>query len=369
MQRVNPVLPNLMAEAKPEAPAVDIVLNADQKDTDEFTEYRKSFYFNLPPPDLQEKLFGYLDYKCATSLRPLSLFPAILNQKLVHEVVLTVQQGDMAQTKALIQQNPALSSFKGTAMDYSGRTIRDVTPFQAALCALDIEMCDMLRRYMAPCEVLRQYQEVFPEGHEKYFASQASFDFNFLIGVIAQSSNAEIVAALANQEADLRLCQALNRFRVAFTKRSQEEKVFNPEHLIKVLQLFGNFSQWSRNQLDLFWRQVVGYVQRFLPANITQDVAQGLFQRVVLKEKARRSFNFRLGGGSILNLDFNTHAVLGFYWAAAGGRSYENVPRGDGVSMERLWFGRLMLNKSSSLVALRDQYQSAPSSVAVNSVK
>lgn len=138
-------------------------------------------------------------------------------------------------------------------------------------------MCEMLKKYMNPEEATRQYHEVFPEGHEKYFASQTPFDFGVLLDVITQSSEAELEAALAKQRNDSRLCQTLNQFRVAFTERSQQEKVFNSQHLIKALQLHEeNFHRWNWNQRDLFWRQVIGYVQRFLPANIAQDVPRGL---------------------------------------------------------------------------------------------
>lgn len=42
--------------------------------------------------------------------------------------------------------------------------------------------------------------------------------------------------------------------------------------------------------------------QRFLPANIAMDFAQGLCARVENKEKSNRSFNFTYGGGSIFPL-------------------------------------------------------------------
>jgi hypothetical protein len=90
---------------------------------------------------------------------------------------------------------------------------------------------------------------------------------------------------------------------VAFTKRSNQEAVFNPQHLIKAFELYDEkYNNWSENQQDLFWRQVIGYVQRFLSANIAMDFAQGLYARVENKEKSNRSFNFTYGGGSIFPL-------------------------------------------------------------------
>lgn len=313
MQRVNSGLANLMAEAKADTQRLDIALNVDQKDAEEF---RKTLFLNFLHPDIQEKLVEYLDLKYAGYLSQLSVFATTLDRKLAHQIVLTVQQGNLTQTEDFIKERPQFSSAKGTAMDYSRRTISNVTPFQAALCALDKEMCEMLKKYMNPEEATRQYHEVFPEGHEKYFASQTPFDFGVLLEVITQSSEAELEAALAKQQNDSRLCQTLNQFRVAFTDRSQQEKVFNPQHLIKVLQLHEeNFDRWNWNQRDLFWRQVIGYVQRFLPANIAQDVAEGLYYLVINNQNSRRSFNFTCGGGSMFPLDFNSHSGLGFDYA------------------------------------------------------
>lgn len=241
-------------------------------------------------------------------------------QELVNPIVLAVVQGDLNQTEALILKKPLLSSIKGTAIDYSGRTGSDITPFQAALCAWDDDMYEMLAKHMAPEEVTRQYEEIFPEGHEKYFADQTPFDFSKIIHVITQGSAEDVQAALNKQQDGSLLGQTLNQFRADFTTLSYQEKVFNPKHLMEALELYDRqFDHWDWPKRDLFWRQVIGYTQRFLPANIAMDFAQGLYYRVAKKEKSRRSFNFRFGGGSIYPLTFDSLSGLGFDYAAWGG--------------------------------------------------
>jgi hypothetical protein len=108
--------------------------------------------------------------------------------------------------------------------------------------------------------------------------------------VITQSNNADVKTQLYRQQNDSLLCQTFNQFRDDFTLRSQQETVFNPKHLLKAFDIYNeNFEHWDWNRRDVFWREMIGYVQRFLPANLAQDVAQELYYRVEEKEKSRRS--------------------------------------------------------------------------------
>lgn len=241
-----------------------------------------------------------------------------LGQALVNPIMLAVVQADLNQTEALIKaRSPLLLSVKGKAVDYSGRTITDLTPFQAALCAWDDEMCALFKQYMSDEEIIRQYKEIFPQGHEKMYEAQTPFDFSTLVNVITQSNDVDVQAQLNLQQNDSLLCQTFNQFRDDFTLRSQQETVFNPKHLLKAFEIYNeNFEHWNSNKRDLFWRQVISYVQRFLPANLAQDVAQGLYYRVEEKEKSKRSFNFRFGGGAIFPLAFDSFSGLGFNYSS-----------------------------------------------------
>lgn len=160
---------------------------------------------------------GTSEYPDARISKPLLLKK--LNE-LVSPIVLAVVHGDLPKSEALIQQNPMLSSAKGEAIDYSNRTIRDVTSFQAALCAWDEEMCEMLMKYMDPEEITRQYNEIFPQGVEAHRASQTPFDFSVLVDVISQSTDLDLQASLNKQQNDTLLCQTLNQFRIDFTNHS-----------------------------------------------------------------------------------------------------------------------------------------------------
>lgn len=232
-------------------------------------------------------------------------------------LIQAVVQGDISQAKKLIEQNPTLVSLKGDAIDYSHRTIQDVTPFQAALCAWDEEMCKMLMEYMQPEEIILEYNQIFPQGVETHCASQKPFNFSEIFNVISQSSDADVQAALSKEQNETTLCKALNQFRVEFTNLSCQEKIFNPQHLImaynKYIEFYDDrFDRSLQNKRALFWKQVVGFVQRFLPANIAQDVAQGIYHLVREKKAALRSFKFRTDPGDIFPLTFDSHSGLGF---------------------------------------------------------
>jgi hypothetical protein len=250
-------------------------------------------------------------------------------------LVQAIAYGDLKKSEELLQAHPdllkPLLTEKVTVQDYSRRKVKQKTAFQAALCAMDDELCAMLAQYMSQEEMQKQYQDIFPTGHKSYYATQTPFDFNQIVDAICRSNDADIQKALSLELPNrTELWDNLVQFRANFTQHSCQEAVFNPQHLIKAFELYdSNFNQWSWNQRDLFWRQVVGYVQRFLPANIAMDVAQGLYYRVEEKEPARRSFNFRSGGGAIYPLVAASFEGLGFeYCVVVPGRSGARAARG-----------------------------------------
>ena len=331
--------PGLQAAAKMALPALVFSVDQDEvtwlkKRNAALEQQRKAaagllkrYFFSLLPKDVQEKL---VDYGAERPLVHLSLFQQALELKVAtNEAVLAVLQGDLPKAEVLAQQRPALLTRKGTASDYSRRTFGNITPFQAALCAWDNETCDMLKNYMLPEEVKRQYTEIFPNGHAAHCAAQKPYDFSALVDAITHSPEEDIKAALNKQENNTSLCQIVNEFRVNFTALSQQEIIFNPQHFIKACEIYNErYNGWNWDQRDLFWRQVIGYVQRFLPANLAQDAAQGLYFRMGEGEPAKRSLKFRKGGGALFPLDFKTHSGLGFDYACGSGG--EALGRGQG---------------------------------------
>jgi hypothetical protein len=184
---------------------------------------------------------------------------------------------------------------------------------------MDDELCAMLAQYMTKEDMAKQYEDIFPKGHDAYVKEQTPFDFSHIVKAISSSNKEDLEQAL-NLELpnNTELWKALEQFRVDFTSLSSKEQVFNPQHLIKAFELYVKYyDNWRDNQQDLFWRQVIGYVQRFLPANIAMDFAQGLYERLENKEKSKRSFNFTYGGGAIFPLAHDSLSDLGYEYAVA----------------------------------------------------
>lgn len=268
---------------------------------------------------------------------------------LAMQLVQLIVYGDLTKSEALLKANPSLLKTllteKVTVIDYSRRKVKQKTAFQAALCAMDDELCAMLAHYMPKEEMVRQYQEIFPEGHETYSQKQTPFDFSQIVATISQSGDADVQKALSLELPNTTLLwRNLEQFRADITSRSSQEAVFNPQHLLKAFELYDSeFNRWSWNQRDLFWRQVIGFVQRFLPANSAMDCAQGLYNRVEAKEKSKRSFNFTFGRGAIFPPSFDSFSGLGYEFAAGGVGGVRLV------AGARLLFSNLMSSKNNDL--------------------
>lgn len=277
------------------------------------------------------------------------------------QLVQYIVYGNLKKSEDILKANPlslrTLLTEIVTVKDYSRRKVKQ-TAFQAALCAMDDELCEMLANYLTKEEMNSQYRVIFPAGHEAYYSAQTAFDFSQIVNTISDSIPADVDKALSLElPNNTALWAALEQFRVDFTTRSKQEAVFNPQHLIKAFKLYDEkYGNWTSNQRDLFWRQVIGYVQRFLPANIAMDFAQGLYARVEMKEKSQRSFHFRYDGGRAifpLSLD-SSLAGLGYDYAAAGYAMSQGALGWwerwqDGRVAEAVAFSNLVSSKNSNL--------------------
>ena len=160
-----------------------------------------------------------------------------------------------------------------------------------------------------------------------------------LIDKIAAVSDTEIQTVLNNPTIDSLLSNLLKQFRSNFEKLSHEEIIFNPQHLLKIFNLYDEFydrvertdPNWKKR--ELFWCHLVGFVQRYLPANIAQVFANpGLYDVVEEKKKNSRVFDFKYGGGSIFPLSFDSNSGLGYKFALGGVRAGDRGLVGGGAS-------------------------------------
>ncbi len=68
-------------------------------------------------------------------------------------------------------------------------------------------MCAVLKQYMSDEEIIRQYKEIFPEGHEKSDEAQTPFGFSTLVDVITKSNDVDVQAQFNWKQNDSLLCQ------------------------------------------------------------------------------------------------------------------------------------------------------------------
>lgn len=285
-------------------------------------------------------------------------------EPLAIQLVQSIVYGNLNEAENLLKANLQLLSTllteKVTVKDYSRRKVKQ-TAFGAALCAMDDELCEMLANYMTKEEMDSQYQVIFPEGHEAHYKAQTAFNFRQIVKAISDSNNADVKKALSLElPNDTPLWVALEQFRADFTKRSQQDVVFNLKHLTKAFEFYyEKYDYWTSRKQDLFWRQVIGYVQRFLPANIAMDFAQGLYARAIDKEKSNRSFNFKRGGGAIFPLEVDSSlSGLGYNYASEDDKRIESLqldPRVSGWCRPYLYLAKLMSNKTAILGELCGQ--------------
>jgi hypothetical protein len=212
-----------------------------------------------------------------------------------------------------------------------------MTFLQASAAAGDIEMCQMLKRYFDHIPngqqgFANQLDELFPEGVDVHETEQQRNTFNFdaILAAILAASTADLDAALNKQDNGSALCCALEEFRRQFTEIAHSKKIFNPQHLLRAFEVYSALLGQCRHddsdgdfkKRDLFWRQIIGYTQRFMPACYAQAFAQGLYYLVKVDqgdswrpEAFKRDLKLRCHDFSYFPLPPNSRSGLGFDFA------------------------------------------------------
>ncbi|EKD70596.1 MAG: hypothetical protein ACD_46C00484G0014 [uncultured bacterium] len=154
---------------------------------------------------------------------------------------------------------------------------------------------------------MKQYNEQFPNGVKD---APCDFDFSPLVAAITNDM-------VANHQPNAKTEEELKKFRDYFTPKATDVKIygkhFNMQNLIKAFEIYNNnYTSWSGDQLSLFWRQVIGYLQRLVPACYAQAFCQGLYHVVEEKKPLERSF--KLDNAVYYPLDRDPKFQLGKYF-------------------------------------------------------
>jgi len=256
-----------------------------------------------------------------------------------------VVQGNEDWAREILKANPELIRDKSaTVRDLTGKLITGLTPLQAAICAGDDKMIRMMEEvlqqqgYDSKAEIARQFAEIFPEGIDAVETAQKDAADKFKKSTLQNLLNA-INAATPEQvqfeletpgrelnQPDDYLNTILHKFRRWFTATSYQEqeaeqkRIFNPLYLAEAFEFYvANFDKFKNLECrDLYWRQVIGYIQRHVPACLWQAFVRGIYD--IVQEGALLTRTFRLwhnhnvemraGDGDLNNLGFKWGVVV-----------------------------------------------------------
>lgn len=301
----------------------------------------------------------------------------------------------------LLEVKPKLFLDKDAIVtDLSGKKIAGLTSLQAALCAGDMALVHMIIEVLykkqregvldlsieeLQNEIRRQILEIYPNGvgavEEIQYAQAEEFTkelekiFKAINNVSPDyiSSELDCPGRLLNTPAHEPSINARQRAVIAFSfnkmfhefresvDKISQERIFNPFLLLLAFMFYDrNFNEFNRekahNRRALFWRQIIGYMQRHLPANYWQEFARGIHYS---DEKLSRSFEFKNEKNRYMRAfenDIKAGSGLGYKFAARGdGKGF-----GDGGAMSvelatsagSARYAKFLENKSIKIVEL-----------------
>jgi hypothetical protein len=243
---------------------------------------------------------------------------------------------------------------KATATDYSGHQFTELSPLQAAFLRHDPQMARILLKHIDlknPREATACAAQLTAIGPIPTYNSlpECDYDFEQLATAISISTNADRAATLASdwrKETYTPVCAldgTLNAFRVHFDAAkfnnialvTPQARImhywFNPKPLIKALEVYAvHLDAWSADECRVFWRLVLGYLKRHLPASYAQAICDGLAS--IVEKKLALSWGlaanaihyYPLGPGTpgdFLGFDFSWRS----YWAGATAAADDGV--------------------------------------------
>ena len=256
------------------------------------------------------------------------------------------------------------------------RRVKGLSPFRAALGAGDEGIYKDMATYfdkvvdiegnpIGHTRAAQQFNEQFPDGFDY---PPCTYDFSVLATAITadqvlhQDHNPTVVKNPSESTKAL-LAQFRNDFLPKEAVTSGHH--FNLNHLLKAFEVYNaHWHQWNGNQCSLFWCQVIGYLERLVPAVDAQAFCQGLYYFLEQKQPAARGFKveswdtspeapyFPLPSGSS-GLGFDSGIYIA--WAGAGGRAGRIEERG-----ARHYLKKYVEQKHQILSALSNTWNSHP---------
>jgi hypothetical protein len=231
------------------------------------------------------------------------------------QLLLHVLQGDAANAEKMFTINPELLFIEATASEYAagideaGNAVHRIvraSPYRAALGAGDKDLLTKMEVHFDKVgnfgtthnpqsktgwEMAKvQFYEQFPNGIVDYPESAYYAKFNALAAAITadlvlRQTQDYIPAIVKNPSETTKslLVQLRNDFLPKEAVTSGHH--FNLNHLLKAFEVYNaHWDKWNWNQRSLFWCQVIGYVERLVPAVDAQAFCMGLYYLLEQKQ-------------------------------------------------------------------------------------
>ena len=249
-----------------------------------------------------------------------------------------VVYGNPHEVENRIKVNRSLLFYSGTVEDYSGRTIEG-TALRMALGAEDVSrlehkgegMAEMIESYLVQLpngkqEIIKQKKKQFDKNYLATEEKNAQEDLEALhqiVNAIEHAGPGHIIEnakqeLIISPELDLELKKFRKYLDIKLHHVVSTGKHFNTQILVAALDLYNKkyeiFGGYNSNKNNLFFRQVIGYIQRFLPACVAQAFCQSLYLVEESNKPLKRKLTF-LNGPAYYPLDSNPLLRLGYNFA------------------------------------------------------
>lgn len=279
------------------------------------------------PPELLLLLFTFLDTKAraAVSKTCFDLYVASKEPrdkeaaKQLLKYILQPTAENVENAVKMFTNLPRLLFIEATApayaagIDETGNAVCQIikaSPYRAVLGAGDEDLLNRMKAHFDKVqnfgatadnpqgktgwEVAReQFYQQFPNGIVAY--PESIYDFNVLAAaithdpILAHNEYNPAIVKNPSEATKALLVQFRNDFLPKEVVTSGHH--FNLNHLLKAFEVYNaHWEQWNWNQRSLFWCQVIGYVERLVPAVDAQAFCQGLYYLLEQKQPLQRGF-------------------------------------------------------------------------------
>src|SRR3990167_2321876 len=284
-----------------------------------------------------------------------------------------VVRGEKIEVEEMLKKNPDLLLHKAKVVDEAGRTIYG-TAYQIALGAKDVspfpgkveEMAEMLEHYLLQLpngekEREKQYNEQFPEGFEKEEEARRMNDSLALNKVFAAIKN-DKTTDLAEAKKAVKEFQRYLESQIKGVITTGYH--FNEALFQKALKLYlydqhdNDFGGYDSDTNRLSAIKLIGFIERFFPANLAQAMCDGIGIVVDAEKKLTRGKMLDSKRTPFFDPNLGvSHFVYSYYWWGVGTGGWVSGEYVMGECCDL--FSKLMSSKNSNLINRQPKKQSS----------